>query len=450
LGNVLTRLGETSRAEAALRQSVELAQRLGIASYEQLMATGYLAYNLYGQGRADEAWQLAEGALWAYTGNRDAYEAFVCRSVLADVALENEQLNRAENLFNELAQSGKRRQFRIPLAMVYFGLAYIHLVTDRKESGVEYARASLELIEPTRAFQLFIDQGERSRVVCNALVEAGHASSFLDRVIGFQPDYRKKQTVTLKDQSAVTIKSLGAFRVFIGEEEVTQERWVSSKARDLLAYFVTFRSERIPADRAFDAIWAEKTGRGLTAFHTALSRLRSALKTGDNSPRLILVEAGDYRIDAARFTIDIDEFDTALAKARASSEDEAAAHFYEQATQLYNGEYLQNLYYDWLFPERRRLNQAYLSSLRALADHHFTQKRYTRSQELIQRALRVDSLQEDLYCQSMRIYAALGDRAGLISQYQEMKRILTKELDMEPLSTTENLYQKLLENFRGK
>ena len=60
-----------------------LAQHLGIASYELLMATGYLAYNLYSQGRVDEAWQLAEGALWSYTGNPDAYEAFVCRSVLA-------------------------------------------------------------------------------------------------------------------------------------------------------------------------------------------------------------------------------------------------------------------------------------------------------------------------------------------------------------------------------
>jgi hypothetical protein len=103
-----------------------------MASYEQLMATGYLAYNLYGQGRVDEAWQLAQGALWAYTGNPDTYEAFVCRSVLADVALESNQLNRAESLFTELVQTGQRRQFRIPLAMVYFGLAYIHLMTDAK------------------------------------------------------------------------------------------------------------------------------------------------------------------------------------------------------------------------------------------------------------------------------------------------------------------------------
>jgi two-component SAPR family response regulator len=408
LGNVLTRFGETARAEAALRQSVDLAQQLGIASYEQLMATGYLAYNLYGQGRVDEAWQLAEGALWAYTGSPDTYEAFVCRSVLADVALEHNELNHAENLFSDLAETGERRQFRVPLAMVYFGLAYIHLVSDRKETGIQHASKALELIEPTKAFQLFIDQGERGRVVCNALVDAGYKGPFLERVLENLPSKKKPATITVANQSVIHIKTLGTFQVFAGNEEISQERWVSTKARDMLAYFITFRGERIPADRVFDGIWAEKGGRGLTAFHTALSRLRSALKTGENSPRLILVEAGDYRIDAARFTIDVDEFDSALAKARASTDDESTARFYEQAINLYNGEYLQNFYYDWIFPERRRLTQAYLGSLRALADHHYAHRRYTRSLELLERALRVDSLQEDLQCQVLRAYAALG------------------------------------------
>jgi two-component SAPR family response regulator len=234
----------------------------------------------------------------------------------------------------------------------------------------------------------------------------------------------------------------------VGEAEISQERWVSAKARDLLAYFVTFRGEHIPADRAFDAIWSEKAGRGLTAFHTALSRLRNALRTHDDSPRFILVESGNYRLDVARFSIDVDEFDSSLATARVTSNDEIAARFLEQAISLYNAEYLQNFYYDWLFPERRRLTQSYLGALRSLADHHYTHKRYTRSLELLERALRVDNLQEDLHCQALRVYAALGDRSGLVNQYQEMKRVLEKELNMEPLQSTAKLYQSLLERFR--
>ena len=441
---MLTRLGETARAEAVLRQSVELAQQLGIASYELLMATGYLAYNLYGQGRVDEAWQLAEGALWSYTGNPDAYEVFVCRSVLADLALEKGQLGRAETLYSQILEAGQRRQFRIPLAMVYFGLAYVHLVTSRPETGLAHAREALALIEPTRAVQLFLDQGERTRVVCQALLKDGVASPFIERVLEQLPGKNPWPRLEVIDDSVVTIQCLGDFCVSAGGIEISQERWVSGKARDLLAYFVTFRRERIPADRAFDAIWSEKGGRGLTAFHTALSRLRSALRSGAANPRLILVETGSYRVDVARFRIDVDEFDTALAKARAAPNESVAAEWLQQAINLYRGEYLHNLYYDWLMPERRRLTQAYLASLTTLASHHQAHSRFTRALELLQRALRVDNLQEDLHCQAMRVYAALGDRAGLVRQYQELQEVLQAELEMQPLDTSARLYHRLL------
>jgi len=242
---------------------------------------------------------------------------------------------------------------------------------------------------------------------------------------------------------------MGTFKVQIAGQELTQERWVSAKGRDLLAFFITFREEHIPAEKVFEAIWVEKPGRGLTAFHTALSRLRNALHTHEPAPRFILVEAGEYYLDAARFNIDVDEFDAALAKARASSNEETTAYSLEQAVSLYQGEYLQNLYYDWLFPERRRISQEYLGVLRQLADFHFARERYTRSLDLLHRALRMDNLMEDLHCQAMRVYSALGDRAGLMHQYQEMNEILADEMGIEPLPTTKKLYTRLLQGLEG-
>ena len=449
MGNVLTRVGEMARAETALKQSLELAVLLGTASYDQIMATGYLALNLCSQGRVDEAWQLAEGALWVYRGHPDAYEVYVCRSVLADTALDKGMLKRAEELYQELVEVGERRQFRIPLALVYLGLAYIHLITGRQEMGIEYANKALHMIEPTGAFQLFIDQGERSRLVCNALVTAGKRTPFVDRVLEYLPTQNRKTSIILNNPSAIVVRCLGNFSVYLGGEEITQERWVSAKARDLLAFFVTFRGDRIPTEKVFESIWAEKPGRGMTAFHTALSRLRNALKKQEPTPRFILVEAGEYHLDAARFNIDVDEFDAALANARASVDGETAVRWLEQATSLYQGDYLQNLYYDWLFPERRRISQEYLGMLRQLADYHFTHERYTRSLDLLHRALRMDNLLEDLHCQVMRVYTALGDRAGLMRQYQELIEILAEDMGIEPLPTTKKLYERLLAGMEG-
>jgi LuxR family transcriptional regulator, maltose regulon positive regulatory protein len=441
LGNVLTRLGETARAEASLRQGMEIGQQLGLASYEQLMATGYLAYNLCGQGRIEEARQLAEGALWSYTGNPDTYEAYVCRSVLADVALENRQLDKAERLFGELVEVGERRQFRIPLAMVYFGLAYIHLETKRPENGLKFARKALRLIEASRTFQLFLDQGIRSQVVSEALIRAGEKSPFIERVLENLPE---KSLQALQDRYSIQVQCFGSFRVLLNGEEVSQERWVSAKARDLLAYFVTMRGEKIPADKAFDAIWGQKERTSRTAFHTALSRLRNALKAGDDSPRLILVEVGEYWLDSARFSIDVDEFNAAMAKARSATNDDVAAEWYERAVNLYQGEYLQNLYYEWVFPERRQLAQAYLNALQELAVYHFSIRAPAKAVEYIEKAIPFDLLNEDLYCLSMRAYAALGDRSSVARTYTALQKILLAELNSKPLPETTNLYLDLV------
>jgi two-component SAPR family response regulator len=364
--------------------------------------------------------------------------------VLADTALEKGLFDKAEALYQQLVEVGERRQFHIPLALVYLGLAYIHLISGRESSGVELADHALRLIEPSGAFQLFIDQGERCRVVCNALIQAGHQTLFVERVLENLPGRQRSVVINLSDPSAIVVRCLGSFSVQLGGQELNQERWVSVKARDLLAYFVTFRGERIPAEKAHEAIWSEKPGRSLTAFHTALSRLRNALRSQDPTPRYILTDAGDYHLDAARFNIDIDDFDAALANARATSDDEVAARWLEHATDLYQGEYLQNLYYDWLFPERRRISQEYLGMLRQLADYHFAHDRFTRSLDLLHRALRLDNLLEDLHCQAMRVYAALGDRAGLMRQYQEMNDVLKDEMSIEPLASTQRLYHRLL------
>ncbi|MGB7874346.1 MAG: BTAD domain-containing putative transcriptional regulator [Anaerolineales bacterium] len=441
LGNVLTRLGETARAETCLRQAMDIGQQLGLASYEQMMATGFLAYNLCGQGRVDEARQLTEGVLWSYTGNPDTYEAYVCRSVLADVALEASQLDKAESLYAELLEVGERRQFRIPLAMVYFGLAYIHLETGRRDSGLKFARKALHLLEAAKVFQLFLDQGNRSRVVSQALIEDGEQSPFLERVIENLPEEHSR--ISIVNEYTINVESLGTFCVLVGGDEVSQERWVSAKARDLLAYFVTFRGERIPVERVFDAIWGEK-GSSRTAFHTALSRLRNALRTGDETYRFILVETGEYWLDVSRFRIDIDEFDVALAKARSATSTLTAIRWYQSAVEIYRGEYLQNLYYEWVFPERRRVNQAYLGALQELVSYFASSPDPEPALRYFEAGLQIDNINEELYCHAMKAYCTMGDRAGLVRLFQELKQILSVELEIPPSPSTVSLYQNLL------
>jgi two-component SAPR family response regulator len=440
LGSILTRRGEWEQGEAHLRQAMDQSQRMGLESYARVMATGFLAQNLCAQGRIEEARQLAEGALWERAANPDTYEMVVCRSVLADVALDSGELEEAEAIFTGLVRTGQRRQFHIPLAMVYFGLAYIYLHDGRTIEAIEYASKSVAILEPIGTWQLYLDQGERARLVCHALVQAGRTTPFVNQVL-----QRLPETI---EHTAVRVQCLGPFRVFLGEEEVTQARWVSTKARDLLAYFVTHRRQHIPLARVAEAIWPEQSSQK-RAFHSALYRLRHALRQEGENTKFILAKGGEYWLDTEQFHVDVDRFETAVSRARAASGAESVQQ-YEETLNLYHGDYLGNLlYYDWAEPERHRLNKIYLDTLCQLAAQYARQQQYDKAIVLNEKAVTEDPFYEAGYCDLMRYHAIMGDKAALVRQYRRLQRLLQEELKVEPALTTQRLYQQLMLQVNG-
>jgi len=163
----------------------------------------------------------------------------------------------------------------------------------------------------------------------------------------------------------------------------------------------------------------------------------------NENPRFILVEVGEYWLDSARFSIDVDEFNFALAQARVAANAASRAEWQERAISIYHGEYLQNLYYEWVFPERRRLGQAYLTVLRELAVYHLSVQSSQQALLLIEKAIPLDLLNEDLYCLAMHAYAKTGDRANLARVYSELEQRLQDELNTKPLAKTANLYREL-------
>ena len=439
VGSALTRQGHYAQAEELLRQAIELSRGLGMESYTEIVASADLAFNLCQQGRVDEARQVAEVALWTHAEGSDTYEVCVCRSVLADVWLDAGQMETAERLFEGMLELEERRQFRIPLAMVYFGLAYIYLQTNRRSMGMEMLAKSLDLIAPTNLYQLYVDQGQRAQVVCRAALTARLYPEFVGRVLAALGSH-----IAPISRPCIEVRCLGTFRVFQNGTEVTQERWVSAKARDLLAYFVTIRHDRVPLDRVVEALWPDADpGRGKAAFHTALYRLRHALQVPERASKFILPEAGEYKLDAGCFSVDVEEFEHAIKEARAHSGAEAA-EWYERAVSLYGGDYLDNLYYDWCLSERDRLRNDCLAALRTLISHYASTD-LRRAVAFGQKALSIDPLLEDIHHQMMECYNRLGDRAAGIRQYRQLEQALRNHLDIEPDETAKRLYRKLVE-----
>ncbi len=89
-------------------------------------------------------------------------------------------------------------------------------------------------------------------------------------------------------------------------------------------------------------------------------------------------------MDTTVFSVDLEEFVCIIAKTRTASNAKIATHWYELAITLYNGDYLDNLYYDWLLTESQRLSQKYIFIQRIMTYLFPLYQRYTHGLELLQ------------------------------------------------------------------
>jgi DNA-binding SARP family transcriptional activator len=85
-----------------------------------------------------------------------------------------------------------------------------------------------------------------------------------------------------------------------------------------------------------------------------------------------------------------------------------------------------------------------LNALQELAVYHLSIQAPAKAVEYIEKAIPLDLLNEDLYCLSMRAYAALGDRSSVARTYTALQKILLAELNSKPLPETTNLYLDLV------
>ena len=88
----------------------------------------------------------------------------------------------------------------------------------------------------------------------------------------------------------------------------------------------------------------------------------------------------------APFTLDVAEFDRLCREPARLAE----------AVELYGGDLLEDLYDDWIYPERERLRAAYLTALKGLVRRHRGERNFERAIGYGRRLLAADPLREDV------------------------------------------------------
>jgi LuxR family maltose regulon positive regulatory protein len=270
------------------------------------------------------------------------------------------------------------------------------------------------------------------------------------QTVSFQPQEIALNAEPVADLAINLLGPVEIFREFA--RPLAPDAWTTRRARDILCFIASRRHRRASKDAIIDTFWGETDIDVVEKnFHPTVSHIRKALNS--NQPlkqNFIIYRDGDYQLNPElTYRIDIEEFDKLVNQgesARRARRTDECVNAYEQAIALYRGDFAQGSYEPWVDEQRTYYKEQYLHLLHELANVAQKQDEWTRSLQLAQSILREDPFREDIHCLIMKAHVSLGNRSAAREQFESLKRLLHKELGVEPGAETRKIYQQLLKS----
>jgi two-component SAPR family response regulator len=266
------------------------------------------------------------------------------------------------------------------------------------------------------------------------------AKHLRERIVSVRRTLRRHAQSIQMPIASLTIRAFGRAEVSVNGRVIAMSDWKTKSVRDLFFYFL-FRQEALTKEQIGETLWPEvPSSQGLKArFKDEIYRLRRAV--GKN---VVVLDEIYYHFNRTLdYEYDVEAFESYLARAGKTRDVGKRIEWYQKAVDIVQGPYLSEVDALWAVEERERLGQLYVSALEDLARLYLDSNQLERCLAVCQQALAQNRYNEAIYQFEMQAYAALGDRASIVRQYQACKIALEEGLGLLPSQETESIYREL-------
>jgi len=251
----------------------------------------------------------------------------------------------------------------------------------------------------------------------------------------------------------IRIWLLGTFQVEIDGLIIPVWNWKSKKALTLFKYLCSRPGTKVPKDKIIELLWSESDPkRSMHNLHNTVYNLRRSLCPRDIDVRnecFIYSANGLYWFDARNgYEIDFVVFQKLIKQAfdMEAIDVDQALELYQQALQLYRGDFLEeDLYEDWTTNLRTNLREQYFELV-----IHTSQllvkcrQGYGRAIQICRDALRYDPTRETLHRTIIQYLIDQGRNVDAMLQYRECQKTLADKVGLEPSEETNQMIQRIL------
>jgi ATP/maltotriose-dependent transcriptional regulator MalT/DNA-binding SARP family transcriptional activator len=240
----------------------------------------------------------------------------------------------------------------------------------------------------------------------------------------------------------LSIFSLGRSQVKVDGKVVTSPSWTNQKrARELFFLMVTHANKSMTKEEIGVILWPESSSEMLKMqFRNTLYFVRYAL--GQE-----VINSADRRYSFNQdmdYSYDVQEFERTITQAAEAKNSDQKIGLLQDALKLYQGEFFPEGDGGWVMQERQRLAQIHEHSILELAQLHLERGEPKITLMHCQKILVEDHCLESAHRLAMQAYAALGNRNGVVNQFEQCRQFLQDELGLEPSPETIQLQKILL------
>ncbi len=318
------------------------------------------------------------------------------------------------------------------------------------------ARASLEqtlsLISNLDSIQPLVVVGRNTKEELKKYIEditiGPRAVKLLSRIENFEkqiPSLRRKlrphAATVLMIPPKLSIYALGKSQVKLDGKPVTSPSWANQKrARELFFFLISNPQKSLSKEEVGITLWPDSSTEQLRLqFRNTVYYIRYAL-----GQDVIIANERRYAFNSDMdYSYDVQEFERRLAQAESAGTPAQKIETLQESLELYQGEFFPEGDGIWVMTERQRLSQicehARLTLALLLLEKGDPKLALTHCQAILVE----NHCMELAHRMAMQAYAALGDRLGIVNQYEQCKQYLQDELGLDPSEETEHLYKIL-------
>jgi len=256
----------------------------------------------------------------------------------------------------------------------------------------------------------------------------------------YRRSLRRQTLVVPFSPPRIIIRTLGKMQVKVGDRILTNADWQGQVAPELF-FLLLAHPDGLTKEEIIDIFWVDLTlDESRLRFKNAIYRLRHAA-----GKDVIVFDEEVYRFNSALdYEYDAEIFQREVRQTESVEDREKQILHYRNAIKIYKGDYLPELGSYWVVTERERLQQLYMETLLKLAGLYLEKRQYEAALSCCQRAIGADPYQEEAYRMAMRVYAAMGNRAAVVRQYEQCNQALQEGIGIPPSEQTRTLYEVLI------